>query len=214
MLGSAPGAEGEANGKQSPSVRRGREQPAKNTGWRSWHGAGTGGGEWLSQPGPLPSWKPRSLLPSPTWVVTEKGILPQRMDGADGTNTHHSQKSRRYLGEAGAAAEPTKLQPVNAKCFRNVLGSGCDHLLLLLGSTGVTGMGWAAPQQHGAIQVLHPWGAGNLREGKSTVFLQEDGREAAPACSVVLLGCGSCSIFLLSFQVHGNGFQAQILTWF
>lgn len=66
-----------------------------------------------------------SVTPSLThseMVTMEKGILlpQQRMDGADRTNTHHSQKSKRYLGEAGVAPEPTKLRPVNTKCFKNV----------------------------------------------------------------------------------------------
>lgn len=86
----------------------------------------------------------------------------------------------------------------------SVLGSGnVLTLLLLVGSTGVIGMGWGAQQQHGAIQVLHPRRAGNSRERKNTDFLCEGGREAAVAAlawSTVLLGCGSCSIILLSWR--------------
>lgn len=93
----------------------------------------------------------------------------------------------------------------------SVLGSGNDlTLLLLVGSSRI----W---YWDGAIQVLHPWGAGDLRGGTNTLFLHEGGREAAVAAlawSLVLLGCGSCSITLLSSQVHGKGFQAQTLTWF
>lgn len=50
----------------------------------------------------------------------------------------------------------------------SVLSSGNALTLLLLGgSTGVTGMGWGAPQHHGAFQVLHSWQQETSEKGKT-----------------------------------------------
>lgn len=68
-----------------------------------------------------------------------------------------------------------------------------------------------------AVEVLHPWGAGNLRDGQNTVFLHEGGREAAAAApdqSMVPLGCRSSIIIPptagpAELQEQGRGWQVK-----